>query len=237
MLRTHFKIKGRNVDTLLFADDQILIAETEDNLQRAIHQLSNITSEYNLQISYEKTKIMAFRATDHLRAKIYINNNPIQQQSDFNYLGYIVSYTSNRDVQNKLNKFQTICGTIKRTFKNCNRQTLLKLYKIMAIPTLLYGCESWVLTISQQNKVEAAEMRFLRQVAGYRLIDKKRNVDIRRELGIQSLNETIIAYRQKWQDHVQRMNEDRTPQIVHKYKPVGRRNVGRPRMRWSDQFP
>ncbi|PSN35264.1 hypothetical protein C0J52_17552 [Blattella germanica] len=32
-----------------------------------------------------------------------------------------------------------------------------------------------------------------------------------------------------------RMNEDRTPQIVHKYKPVGRRNVGRPRMRWSDQ--
>ena len=107
----------------------------------------------------------------------------------------------------------------------------------MAIPTLLYGCESWVLTISQQKKVEAAEMRFLRQVAGYRLIDKKRNVDIRRELGIQSLNETIIAYRQKWQDHVQRMNEDRTPQIVHKYKPVGRRNVGRPRMRWSDQFP
>ena len=86
----------------MFADDQIVIAEKEDNLQRAIHQLSNITSEYNLQISNEKTKIMAFRGIEHLRAKICVNNNPIQQKRDFNYFGYIASYTSNTDVQTLL---------------------------------------------------------------------------------------------------------------------------------------
>jgi hypothetical protein len=46
----------------------------------------------------------------------------------------------------------------------------------MAIPTLLYGSECWTLTRRQKkSRLEAAEMRFLRSVAGYRLIDHRRN--------------------------------------------------------------
>jgi len=35
-------------NTLLFADDQLIIADTEDNLQRAVYLLYNISKEYNL---------------------------------------------------------------------------------------------------------------------------------------------------------------------------------------------
>ncbi|KAJ4439056.1 hypothetical protein ANN_15012 [Periplaneta americana] len=52
---------------------------------------------------------------------------------------------------------------------------------------------------------------------------------------IQSLNETIIEYPDK-DGKIYKEWINALPQIINKYKPVGRRNVGRPRMRWSDQF-
>jgi hypothetical protein len=69
--------------------------------------------------------------------------------------------------------------TIKRTIAGkFRKETLLRFYKIMAVPTL-YGSECWTLTKRQKRRLEAAEMRFLRSVAGYRLIDHRRNEDTR----------------------------------------------------------
>lgn len=34
-----------------------------------------------------------------------------------------------------------MCGTIKRTFKHTDSETVLKFYKVMAIPILLYSAE------------------------------------------------------------------------------------------------
>ena len=45
---------------LLFADDQVIIADTEDNLQKAMHKLNQIT-EYSLTTSAQETKSMAFK--------------------------------------------------------------------------------------------------------------------------------------------------------------------------------
>jgi hypothetical protein len=43
---------------LLFADDQIITAESETLLQKSIHKLENITSKCGLTISSDKTKTM-----------------------------------------------------------------------------------------------------------------------------------------------------------------------------------
>ena len=43
----------------------------------------------------------------------------------------------------------------------------------MAVPVLMYGCVNWSLKRSDKRKIEAAEMRFLRPMAGYTLWDKK----------------------------------------------------------------
>jgi hypothetical protein len=58
----------------------------------------------------------------------------------------------------------------------------------MAIPTLLYGSECWTLTKRQKSRLDAAEMCFLRSVAGYRVIDHRRNEDIREGLKIIDIN-------------------------------------------------
>jgi hypothetical protein len=44
------------LNTFLFADDQIIIQEKEDKLQRALHKLEIINKIYNLKISTQKKR-------------------------------------------------------------------------------------------------------------------------------------------------------------------------------------
>lgn len=57
-----------------------------------------------------------------------------------------IIYGFDTHVDYKLNKFQFICGTIKRNLMNeTNRETQLKFFKVMAVPTVLCGAEKWVI--------------------------------------------------------------------------------------------
>ena len=192
--------------------------------------------QYNFKISIDKTKILAFRGLDTIRAKIVLKDKILEQVNCFNYLGCNVSYNKNEDLIIKINRFNYMCGTIRRYLKNTRTETKLKFYKMMAVPVLLYGSEFWTLTKKKEKMIETAEMRLLRNIAGYTRLDRKRNEDIRKQLNIFKLTDKIEIYRRKWIEHVQRMPEDRIPKIITNYKPTGKRNVGRPRKRWNEQF-
>jgi len=99
-------------NTLLFADSQFIISDTEDNLQKAVYLLYNISKEYNLEIATKKTKEFGFVGTDHLRTKIIINDETLEQVSQFTYLGCSISYQFSSDVAFKLAKFLQLIGTI-----------------------------------------------------------------------------------------------------------------------------
>jgi hypothetical protein len=46
------------------------------------------------------------------------------------------------------------------------KETDLKFYKIMAVPVLLYGSETWAPRKRDWNRIPAAEMKYLRTVKG-----------------------------------------------------------------------
>jgi len=48
--------KEKFIKTFMFADDQVIISDNEDTLQRALHELNKIILDYNFQISIQKTK-------------------------------------------------------------------------------------------------------------------------------------------------------------------------------------
>jgi hypothetical protein len=62
----------------------------------------------------------------------------------------------------KRNRFQRICGTIRKHLKETPIDTQMKFYEVVARPTLLYGNETWVTTKRDMTRLEAAEMRFLK---------------------------------------------------------------------------
>jgi hypothetical protein len=45
---------------------------------------------------------------------------------------------------------------------------------------------------------------------------------------------SIKAHRVKWLGHIQRMDTSRIAKRIYEWKPIGRRSLGRPRLRWLD---
>jgi hypothetical protein len=132
-------------------------------------------------------------------------------------------------------RFNYLCGTIKRTLLNrAQQETILKFDKVLSVPALLHGSECWTLTRQQLQQIESSEMRFMRSVAGYRRIDKKRDTDIRQHLKIFNLGKKIREHHQSYFEHILRMPTYR-PNPSEGF-PKGRRDGGRPQMRWLDQI-
>ena len=61
------------VKTLMFADDQVIIADNENSLQRALYELQQIIRMYGLEISVIKTKSMVFKGCFPVRCKLVLN--------------------------------------------------------------------------------------------------------------------------------------------------------------------
>jgi len=133
----------------------------------------------------------------------------------------------------KINRFQRICGTIRKHLKKTRTDTPIKFCKVVARPTLLYGSEACVTTKRDMTRLEAAEMPFLRSITGYTRLDKIRSEVIRKELEISGIQDVRLKYKQNWINHLEGMDNTRLPKHALNYKPRGRRDRGRPRKRWQ----
>ena len=132
---------------LLFADDQVIIADTEDNLQKSVHKLNQILTEYGLTIFVQKTKFMAFKGRDSVRTKIVIDNKIIEQVKMINYLGNMIFYEKELDMDNKLHNYLKITDIINNVLRpqKTLKKTRIILYNTLALPVLLYGSETWTI--------------------------------------------------------------------------------------------
>jgi len=161
------------VNTILYADDQILKATSEDELQTMAYHLNLIARKYKMTISSTKTKSMAMWGNLIQRVKIVINNNIIGQEKDFKFLGYRTSeYKS--DLRDKLQTYNKINGAKQKHFgKQMNKDTKLRIRNITAKVALKFGSEAWVLKKREEQCLEAAQMKFLRHLVGVTKLDKE----------------------------------------------------------------
>jgi hypothetical protein len=150
--------KESTIKTVLYADDQILIAKSEDDLQMAAHRLGNIAKEY-LRISASKIKSMGKCGNEIRRLKIMIDGKIIDQVTEFNYVGSKISEYK-KDMEYKLQTYNRINGVIKRNFgKKMSNQTKLIIHNITAKTTLKYGSETWVLNRRDKQRLGVAQHR------------------------------------------------------------------------------
>jgi hypothetical protein len=93
-----------------------------------------------LEIATKKTKVFGFVGTDHLKTKIIIKDETMEQVSQFTYLGCSirVSCQISKDVEFKLAKFLQLIGTVERIiFRKVKTETILKIYNNIILPTFL----------------------------------------------------------------------------------------------------
>jgi hypothetical protein len=118
----------------------------------------------------------------------------------------------------------------------------VRIYKTIILPVVLYGCETWSLTVREEHELWVFENRVLRRIFGPKRNGVTRG---RRKLHKEELHNSysspskiriIKSRRMRWAGHVARMGEKRNVYSLLVGKPEGKRPLGRPRCRWIDNI-
>ena len=110
------------------------------------------------------------------------------------------------------------------------------------MPVVLYGCETWSLTVKEKRRLRVFENRAVRRVFGPKRDEvtgewrKLHNEDLRDLYPLPNIVRVIKSRRKKWAGHVARMGEGRVVHRVLVGNPEGKRPLGRPRRRWEDNM-
>jgi len=78
------RIGGRTDTNLRYADDIVLIATSQSDLQELVDRLNRASHKYRLEINIDKTKIAATQ--DNIN-NITTNGKPVQKVKTFTYIG------------------------------------------------------------------------------------------------------------------------------------------------------
>ena len=124
-----------------------------------------------------------------------INDNIIEQVTDFKFLGYRISEYGS-DLEDKLQTYNKINGAIRIHFgKETNKETKLRIHNITAKAALKFGSEAWVLKKREKQRLEAAQIEHLRHLLGITKLDKVKNQCIREKTGAQNIVKEIEQYK------------------------------------------
>jgi len=117
-----------------------------------------------------------------------------------------------------------------------NKETKLRIHNITTKAALKFGSEVWVLKKREEQRLEAAQMKFLRHLLGITKFDKEVNQCIMEKTRAQNIVQEIKQYQKQWLEHVHSMDTNSMPRQALRYRPEGTMNVGRPKKRWRDQL-
>ncbi|TWW62708.1 hypothetical protein D4764_04G0013550 [Takifugu flavidus] len=195
---------GRKILSLLFADDVVLLAPSNRDLQQMLGRFATECEAAGMRISTSKSESMVLA-----RKK----DGTGDRQADRSGI------SSDRSVVVK---------------KELSRKAKLSIYQSIYVPVLTYGHQRWVMTERTRSWIQAAEMSFLCRVAGLSLRNRVRSLDIREGLGVELLLLYIERSQLGWLGHLARMPSGCLPLEVFRTCPTGRRPRGRPRSRWRD---
>jgi hypothetical protein len=99
-----------------------------------------------------------------------VNGVPIEQVKEFKYLGRIIRQDDNdlSAVEWNLKQARQEWGSIRRLLlkKSASPKTMAKFYKAIVQSVLLYGSESWVLSVHSKRKLESFHRRCARCITG-----------------------------------------------------------------------
>jgi hypothetical protein len=174
----------RNINCLLYADDAILLSDSENGLQKCLDCLKSHCEEIGMEINTTKTKIMIFNKGGKIFPKKFnIGEIELEVVKTYKYLGILFSLSGSFSFA----KEQIYKKSLKSHFKLCkviqdlnNPQLAMHLFDHTVTPILTYGSEVWgqfnpfipniddmsLESLYANSKVEYTQRKFARYILG-----------------------------------------------------------------------
>ena len=180
---------------LLFADDLAVATDTEKEMQRRWLDWQIGMESKGLKVNIGKMEVMvSSRRGTKANIKDSLGTS-LRQVNKFKYLSVTISEEggSEEAVRARVGvawgKWRDLSRVI--SDKKMTMKLKINLYMTVIRPVLLYGAECWSVRKKEEQICEKTEMRMLRRIKGVTLRDKEKSVDIRKELGVNSIQEKV----------------------------------------------
>ena len=152
------KSAARNINNLRYADDTILMAESEEELKSLLMKVKEESEKVGLKLNIQKTKIMASGPITSWQ----IDWETMETVRNFTFSGSKI--TADGDYSHEIRrcmllgrKAMTNLDSIIKS-RDITLSTKVRLVKAMGFPVVMYGCESWTIKKAECRRIYAFEL-------------------------------------------------------------------------------
>ncbi|XP_050511752.1 uncharacterized protein LOC126887900, partial [Diabrotica virgifera virgifera] len=224
----------------MYADDVVLVGNSERDLEQKLEQWRHALEEKGLKLSRTKTEYLecSFKDGATTNKMVSLDGEMIVKSNSFKYLGSVLQSNGEIDgdacsrIRAGWMKWKEASGVL------CDRKIPMKLkgkfYKTAIRPAMMYGTECWAVKKKEEQRMHVAEMRMLRWMSGVTKKDKIRNEYIRGSLGVAPIDAKMREHRLRWFGHVQRRDVNHPIRRIAEVQIPGRSRRGRPKKTWGE---
>ena len=152
------KMARRNINNLRYADDTILMAESEEELKSLLTKVQEESEKVGLKLRIHKTKIVASGPITSWQ----IDGETMEIVTDFVYFGSKITADADCSHQIKRHillgrKAMTNLDSILKS-RDVTLPTKVHLVKALVFPVVMYRCESWTIKKAERQRIDAFEL-------------------------------------------------------------------------------
>lgn len=205
------------VSLLMFADDVVLVAESEKMLQKMLDAVFQYSRRYRFRFNRDKSSVMVFGQRKGREVKFYLGKTELGRVQEYKYLGLILdqnfSWKSQmRKIVDKARKrSRALCAMGVRD--GVSVKAVLRGWEVLVRPVLEYGAEIW--GEKEWKEVEAIQMEMGWRVLGVSKLTTKEV--IQGELGLGKMSSRRIILRLKfWRKIIKLKKKNRLIYKIYK---------------------
>ncbi|KAJ4433406.1 hypothetical protein ANN_15665 [Periplaneta americana] len=164
----------------------------------------------------------------------------------FKYFGATVTntYDTQEEIKRRKNLGNACYYSVEKLLSSSllSKNLKVRIYKTVILPIVLYGCETWTLTLREERRFRVFENKVLRNIFGAKRDEvtgewrKLHNTELHTLHSSPDIIRNIKSRRLRWAGHVVSMGESRNAYRVLVGRPEGKRPLGRPKRRWENNI-
>jgi hypothetical protein len=158
---------------LVSADDVNLLGDSVNTIKENSETLLESSRDIGPEINAEKTKymIMSRHPNSGQNRNIRAANESFGKVAKFKYLGTTLTNQNDiRDeIKSRLNSGDACYYSVQNIFLSSrliSKNLKIKIYKTVILPVVLYGCETWSLSLGEEHRLRVFENSVLRKIFG-----------------------------------------------------------------------